>query len=601
MRKKITIIMMVAAVALCTAATTTTINLQAKHQIVTGFGASDCWLGDYVGRYFNDTMRERAAKLLFARSFNRGGNPEGIGLSLWRVNLGAGSAAQGDDSGIEDVYRRADSYLATNGTSYDWSRCTGQRWLMQKATEYGVESILLFSNSPLVQYTKNGKAFNSSLLNTNANLKSDCYDDFAGYMATVAKHFVDMGYPIRYISPVNEPQYDWTSSSNQEGSPWQNDEIALLVRQLNSALDSRSLATQILIPEAAEWQYLTGGWSIIHTHATNQLDAFFSPGSTAYVGNLPHVAPVAAAHSYWSFTTNNALTSARTTAAQGAASHGVGLVQSEWSMLDAAPSASAGFPEGGYDEATYMDIALYMAKVIYCDLVYAGVSSWSYWTAFAQERWGQKNRFYLLRVNAAGDTGTESYGDLKNGGTIVDNRNLWVLGNYSRFIRPGYQRVGLTGADDLNGLMGSAYVSPDGLEAVVVYVNMAQSNQSVTLSITDSNKQVAGVKKYTTSSALALNYDRNLPYDYTGEAIEIPARSVVTLVVDLANDCQTCDVNCDGAVDVSDVNIVINVMLGKDSNATHMSRADVSGDGAIDVTDINIVINTMLGKTHQQK
>ena len=594
--RKITLVGMALVLATAIAQQVTTINLNTRYQVINDFGASDCWLGDYVGRYFNDTMRERAAKLLFARSFNRGGNPEGIGLSLWRVNLGAGSAAQGDASGIEDVYRRADSYLATNGTSYDWSRCAGQRWLMQKAVEYGVEGILLFSNSPLVQYTKNGKAFNSSILNTNANLKSDCYDDFAEYMAIVAKHFVDMGYPIRYISPVNEPQYDWTSSSDQEGSPWQNDEIAQLVRQLNTSLDNRSLTTQILIPEAAEWQYLTGGWSIIHTHATSQLDAFFGSSSTSYVGNLSHVMPVAAAHSYWSFTTNNALTSARTTAAQDASSHGVGLVQSEWSMLDAAPSAAAGFPEGGYDEATYMDIALYMAKVIYCDLVYASVSSWSYWTAFAQERWGQKNRFYLLRVNAAGDTGTESYGDLKNGGTIMDNRNLWVLGNYSRFIRPGYQRVDLTGADDLNGLMGSAYVSPDGLEAVVVYVNMAQSSQLVTFSVTGTNKQVAGVKKYTTSSALALNYDRNLPYDYNGEAIEIPARSVVTLVIDLADDCLASDVNCDGAVDVSDVNIAINVMLGKENDTVLRTRADVSGDGAVDVTDANIIINTMLGK-----
>lgn len=587
---------MVAAASVNAVATTTTINLQNRHQIINDFGASDCWLGDYVGRYFTNAMRERAAKLLFAKSFNRGGNPEGIGLSLWRVNLGAGSAGQGDDSEIEDEYRRADSFLANNGTTYDWSRCAGQQYFMGKAAEYGVEGILLFSNSPLVQYTKNGKAFNSSILNTSANLKNDCYDDFAEYMGTVAKHFVDMGYPIKYISPVNEPQYDWTSSSNQEGSPWQNDEIAQLVRELNTSLNNRELDTKILIPEAAEWQYLTGGWSIIHTHATNQLDAFFKPSSTSYIGSLTHLLPVAAAHSYWSFTTNNALTSARLTAAQGADRYGVGLVQSEWSMLDAAPSASAGFPSGGYDEATYMDIALYMAKVIYCDLVYAGVSSWSYWTAFAQERWGQKNRFYLLRVNAAGDTGAESYGDLKNGGTILDNRNLWVLGNYSRFIRPGYQRVELSGAEDLNGLMGSAYISPDGLGAVVVYVNMAQSSQQVSFTLTGTDKQLAGIKKYTTSSSLALSYDRNLPYEYNGEDIEIPARSVVTLVIDLADDCQPCDINCDGKVDVSDVNLVINVMLGKIDDATVTARADVTGDGSADVSDVNAVINVMLGK-----
>ena len=596
MRNFTVLLAMMLTMATATAQQATTVDLAARRQVIADFGASDCWLGDYVGRYFNDTMRERAARLLFARSFNRGGNPEGIGLSLWRVNLGAGSAQQGEASGIEDVYRRAESFLAADGTGYDWSRCAGQQWLMQRAVDYGVEGILLFSNSPLVQYTANGKAFNASVLNTGANLKSDCYDDFADYMANVARHFVDKGYPIKYISPVNEPQYDWTSSSNQEGSPWQNDEIARLVRQLDASLGTRSLSTQILIPEAAEWQYLTGGWSIIHTHATSQLDAFFNPGSTAYVGNLSHLLPVAAAHSYWSFTTNSALTSARITAARGAASHGVGLVQSEWSMLDAAPDASAGFPEGGYDQATTMDIALYMGKVIYCDLVYAGVSSWSYWTAFAQERWGQKNRFYLLRVNATGDNGIESYGDLTRGGTIVDSRNLWVLGNYSRFIRPGYQRVDLGGADDLNGLMGSAYVSPDTAQAVVVYVNMAQADETVTLAIEGQNRRIVGLKKYTTSSTLALNYDRTLPYDYNGEPLTIPARSVVTLVVDLEGQERSLDVNVDGQVDVADVNLVINALLGKITDAVTLQRADVTGDGTVDIADVNTIINAMLGK-----
>ena len=267
-------------------------------------------------------------------------------------------------------------------------------------------------------------------------------------------------------------------------------------------------------------------------------------------------------------------------------------------MLDAAPSASAGFPEGGYDEATYMDIALYMAKVIYCDMVYAGVSSWSYWTAFAQERWGQKNRFYLLRVNANGDNGTESYGDLKNGGTIVDNRNLWVLGNYSRFIRPGYQRVDLTGANDLNGLMGSAYLSPDGNQAVVVYVNMSHEAHPVTVNVTGQNKQMVGMKKYTTSSSTALAYDRTLPYEYDGAPVEIPARAVVTLVIDLAEDGNPCDVNRDGMVDIADVNAVINTMLGKvSSDDSQATASDVTGDGHVDIADVNAVINAMLGKS----
>lgn len=53
------------------------------------------------------------------------------------------------------------------------------------------------------------------------------------------------------------------------------------------------------------------------------------------------------------------------------------------------------------------------------------------------------------------------------------------------------------------------------------------------------------------------------------------------------------DVTGDGTVDVSDVNAVINIMLGK---AEQVPTADVTGDGSVDVSDVNAIINIMLGK-----
>ena len=58
------------------------------------------------------------------------------------------------------------------------------------------------------------------------------------------------------------------------------------------------------------------------------------------------------------------------------------------------------------------------------------------------------------------------------------------------------------------------------------------------------------------------------------------------------------DVNCDGYIDVSDVNAIINMMLGKEPipEATEMEFVDMNGDEHIDVSDVNAVINIMLGK-----
>ena len=57
------------------------------------------------------------------------------------------------------------------------------------------------------------------------------------------------------------------------------------------------------------------------------------------------------------------------------------------------------------------------------------------------------------------------------------------------------------------------------------------------------------------------------------------------------------DVNGDGKVDVSDVNIIINIMLGKDDGSAYDGRQYLTeGDTTVDVSDVNVVINIMLGK-----
>ncbi|MBR6284554.1 MAG: dockerin type I repeat-containing protein [Muribaculaceae bacterium] len=53
------------------------------------------------------------------------------------------------------------------------------------------------------------------------------------------------------------------------------------------------------------------------------------------------------------------------------------------------------------------------------------------------------------------------------------------------------------------------------------------------------------------------------------------------------------DVNGDGAADIEDVNLIINMMLGKDEKN---AAADINGDGEVDVEDMNTIINIMLGK-----
>lgn len=496
-----------------------TIDTSVKKQTIQDFGSSDCWSTEFVSDYFSEAEKAKAAKWLFSRQTDADGNPEGIGLSCWRVNVGAGSASQGEDSNIAEEIHRTECFLREDGT-YDWTRCDGQQWFMRQAKEYGVEHFVLFSNSPPIYFTKTGKA-NTNGQTLTCNLKSTCFRDFAEFLATTTQHFSDEGYNITYISPVNEPQYDW--KDGQEGAPWENSDITKLAKQLDRSIKERELSTKILIPEAGSWYNLYAG---TNAHANNQVDAFFKRSNTStYVGSLASVAKAVAGHSYWSVGSNETLKEVREKARAKADEYGVDIIQTEWSMLDDEISTEAGFP-ASYGAASKMDIALYMGKVIYCDLTFGNMVGWSYWTAFSQEKWGHKNRFHLIRLNATTDTGDESNADIKQGGVLTADKNLWVLGNYSRFIRPGYQRVEVEGAEELNALMGTAWLSPEADTLVAVFVNMDKGSREASLTL--SGFEAEDVKVFVTDRNNNLQLDES---QKDAANFKLPSQSVVTVVM----------------------------------------------------------------------
>ncbi len=55
------------------------------------------------------------------------------------------------------------------------------------------------------------------------------------------------------------------------------------------------------------------------------------------------------------------------------------------------------------------------------------------------------------------------------------------------------------------------------------------------------------------------------------------------------------DVNGDGEVNISDVNAVIDIILGGTADPDTMKRADVNGDGEVNIADVNAVIDIILG------
>lgn len=59
--------------------------------------------------------------------------------------------------------------------------------------------------------------------------------------------------------------------------------------------------------------------------------------------------------------------------------------------------------------------------------------------------------------------------------------------------------------------------------------------------------------------------------------------------------CATGDLDCDQSLNISDIQIAINVFLGTDTDADHRTRADVNGNGQADIADIQKVVNIIFG------
>lgn len=114
-------------------------------QTIEHFGASDAWSMKYIGLWPEKQQRQ-VADWLFSTENDATGKPKGIGLSIWRFNLGAGSEEQGDKSEIQPG-TRTECFLNADGT-YDWSKQKGQIRFLQLAKERGVPYILAFLNSP---------------------------------------------------------------------------------------------------------------------------------------------------------------------------------------------------------------------------------------------------------------------------------------------------------------------------------------------------------------------------------------------------------------------------------------------------------------------
>lgn len=475
------------------------INPNIKFQTIDNFSASDCWAVQYAGNW-PEAKRTAMADWLFSMDTTLNGQPLGIGLSAWRFNIGAGSASQGESSGISDPWRRTQCFMLANGT-YNWNTQYGQLWFLQAAKDRGVNSFIGFSNSPPVYFTKNGKAHGSNP--DKENLSVDMMPEYSDFLINVIKGIKE-NYNIEfdYLSPVNEPQWDWLGG--QEGSHYSNDTYGNLVNLLSQKLElESSIKTKILVSEAGKWTFLYGEGNTVG----NQIPYFFGPGGISV--SASSLANIVAGHSYYT-TSPRSLSKSIREQVWSSASDIEGL--KTWST-EYCPLGNKDLEELGWEnwhKDLGMGVALYVSRIIYQDLVFANVSAWQWWLSISP--YNYPDGLIYISKN-------------ENNGTITDSKLMWTLGNYSRFIQPQSQRIKTESETNEVYVVSFINSSQDG--TIVVITN--PTDDPIPVNINIEGLSSGSLRPFITSNK---ENHKLLPMKKINlsDAFEMPGKSVITFI-----------------------------------------------------------------------
>lgn len=369
----------------------------APAQVMEGFGASGAWWPNDLGA-FPRSVQEEVARLLFS--------PAGIALSVYRYNIGGGG------SGVTDPTRAPQTFLVRPGV-YDWSRDPGGRAFLELARRHRVPILVGFVNSAPPAFTTNGESCGGAL-------RPGAEDAYARYLTDVAAHFHADGITLSYLSPMNEPDNAF-GGCGQEGMSVPVAQRARVVQALGAALAQRAAYARVIADESstAFFQFLP------------EVPQWLAVDDTArWVAALAH-------HTY-EFPTDDML---RAVAPLGPRFHKPTWMTEICCYNGRGPIIGFG---AQYDPT--MTSALWMADSIWQDFAITGDTAFHWWTAVSKQLGCDpvQDPACEARKNPSGWNDGLLYYDphfhADGNHRVYTTKRFFVLGNFSRYVRPGAVR-----------------------------------------------------------------------------------------------------------------------------------------------------------------
>lgn len=340
----------------------------------------------------------------------------GMGYSILRNQIGDVETAR-PNTGETPTFEPAKG-------KFVWTGDENAVWLMNEAKKRGCTRFLSTCWSPPAWMKTNNAIHDGALRKEN-------YQDFADYLATyVLEYKSRFGLDIYAISPANEPNF--VPQQNYGSCKWTGAELSRFLRDfLIPTFRAKSVTAQIVTDEHEHWSD-----EFINTILDD-------PANSKAI-------EIVAAHAYAPNSGDFVSIASRTGRFEKAMQQGKRIWETEVSV-------------GTGPQITNMNDGVYWARVLHAHMVEDNVSAWLYWwgAAFNNTRSGliwidQANKKYQL------------------------SKRFFTLGQFSRFIRPGYHRVDATPTPAPNTYF-SAYLSPDSKRLVCVVINDDAVEHEITI------------------------------------------------------------------------------------------------------------------------
>jgi|GEM_PF-1009268 len=246
-------------------------------------------------------------------------------------------------------------------------------------------------------------------------LKSDCYQKFAAYLAQYVNQYKAIhDIDIYAVSIANEPEY----AATWQSCLWKPEMITTFLKNnLAPEFAAQNVPAKVIVGEKGWWSEEMVLNALNDPQACERIDIV---GGHQYNGSIvPFMVSQSKGKHVWETEVSN------TSIYKNHIKDGVG-----W------------------------------AKRIHSFMTDAEIHAFMYW------------------LGASYKTNNESLIRLYNDGTYVPAKRLYTMGNFSKFVKPGYVRIGAT-ANPQKGIYVSAYKNPDTGDFSIVAINDTDSNELV--------------------------------------------------------------------------------------------------------------------------